>query len=187
MAARLVRRTFATPFVVTLAALPAACVVQPASAPSAYPTPATASPGTTAPGPSRPGVVETQPATGQPTVVSNPPRPGVEPAPPAPPAPPKTAPAPTYERHWTVSNYNNTCSAFEPVDCPKPVAGKPVATCNPPPPRPYTCTPEITASTPLKIVQHVGQTACFVEQGPMQCPPNMMCNPPPPRRVDCPQ
>ena len=149
MSARTLRRTFASPFVVTLAALPG-CMMQ------------------SAPPRSQPS--QMQPAQPSPPVtnIANPPR-------------PQTAQAATYERHWTVMRRGDKCEVYEDATCP------PNATCNPPPPRAYACTQEVTQDVPLKIVQYTGSTTCQVERAPMKCPPKVMCNPPPPQKVTCPQ
>ena len=112
MAARTPRRSFATPFVVTLAAAPAACYVQsgpPASSP--------------------PPVQATQPEQGPPpAVVSNPPRP-TSPADTAQPAQPAQIAVTT----WTIFKSADGCSAAVKTECPKGVM------CNPPRPRQFPC------------------------------------------------
>jgi hypothetical protein len=174
MSARFQRRTFAAPFVVTLAG----CMVQsapPPREPRAYPqpqpSPQPAPQPTVMSNPPRPGVEQSQP-TPPPTVISNPPRPGAEQSPPAPTA---------GESHWTVMKQGNRCVAYVKTSCP---AG---AMCNPPPPTDYACTADITPKTPLKIVRWAGQATCVVEPEPMSCPPQATCNPPRPRQVSCPQ
>lgn len=176
MSVRQQRRTFASPFVLTLAAIPAACMVQsapPRGGGQMQPGPTTAQPTQPmAPGPGSEGQpqrpVEGGPTAPPPTIISNPP-------------PPTTAVKATSESHWTVMKQGDKCLAYVKVSCP------PNAMCNPPPPRAYACTPEITPTAPLKIVQHTGAEFCEVETEPMQCPPNVMCNPPPPTRVACPK
>ncbi len=101
--------------------------------------------------------------------MSNPPRPGPEQATPA-----------TSERHWTVTRQGDTCQAYTDVTCPK------NATCNPPPPSAYACSPEITPTQPMKIVQWANTTGCHVETPAPPCPPKKMCEPPRPRAVTCP-
>ncbi|MEO7093465.1 MAG: hypothetical protein ABI175_09455 [Polyangiales bacterium] len=167
MSVRSLRRTFATPFVVTLAAIPA-CVVQSAPPRSGPPV------SQPAPQPSEPA----QPTPAQPTdtkvvAISNPPRPGTEQA-----TPPKEEPA-KFERHWTVMKLDGKCLAYAQSSCP---AG---ATCNPPPPSNYTCTPDVTDG--MKIVQWANTVGCHVETPAPPCPPKTMCNPPRPRAVPCPQ
>jgi len=210
MSARLVRRTFASPFVVTLAAaaIPtAACYVQPA-------------PGAQAPrstdhrdGSTRQTTDENAPNH------TNPPRPttgdpagtmpapdhgatnaGVERAPPAtggkvvvianPPRPvaaPATLPASKSERSWTVTRAAGTCSASMTTSCPKPLPGKVAPTCNPPAPTSYACLPTLADGGKVMIVLFAGQTECQIQPAPMNCPPNAICNPPPPQKVACPQ
>ncbi|MBL0220677.1 MAG: hypothetical protein IPQ07_43270 [Myxococcales bacterium] len=180
MSVRQLRRTFASPFVITLAAIPAACMVQSAPPRAGNPNQMTPGPSVAQPQPTDPNgppsdpngmpqrPVEVGPTTPPPTVISNPPR-------------PTGAVKATTESHWTVMKQGDKCQAFVKVSCP------PNAMCNPPPPRAYACTPEITPTTPLKIVQYVGAEFCQVETAPMECPPNVMCNPPPPTRVACPQ
>jgi hypothetical protein len=187
MSARSIRRTFAVPFVVTLAGAASltavACAKKPAPLHSNPPGPT--------PGPH-----------------ANPPAPDKDPAPaptttdPAIPAPgptadskpdtadsqPKKEPA-TYEHRWTVSKYkgNAGCQAFIDVNCPKPEPGKAVPTCNPPPPIKYTCPDGFKEGDTLKIILRVGATECFVDRGPMKCPEGAKCNPPPPRKIACPE
>jgi hypothetical protein len=171
MSARLLRRTFASPFVVTLAAIPAACIVQSAPPSRTGPPPSDRQPGPRTSEPAQPTPAPT-PAQSEPTVMANPPRPGTEQATPE---PAKT------ERHWTVSRQGDKCLAYTDVTCPK------NATCNPPPPTAYACTPEITATQPMKIVQWANTTGCHVETPAPPCPPRKMCEPPRPRAVTCPQ
>jgi len=173
MSARTLRRTFASPFVVTLAALPG-CMMQsapPRSQPSQMQPAQPSPPVTNIANPPRPANDEpatSPPPAPPPTVIANPPR-------------PQTAQAATYERHWTVMRRGDKCEVYEDATCP------PNATCNPPPPRAYACTQEVTQDVPLKIVQYTGSTTCQVERAPMKCPPKVMCNPPPPQKVTCPQ
>ncbi len=172
MSARTIRRTFASSFVVTLATVPAACVVQ--SAPPPRSGPPMTQPGPQTSEPAQPTPADPGPTT--PQVISNPPPPGAEQAtPPKPEAPAKT------ERHWTVMKIGGKCRAYVQVACP---AG---AICNPPPPTDYACTPEITDAAPMKIVQWANTTGCHVETPAPPCPPQTMCNPPRPRAVTCPQ
>lgn len=175
MSARTIRRTFASSVVVTLAAIPA-CVVQTAPPPRGGPPVAQPGPRGSDPGPQP---TETTPTQSQPTVVANPPRPGMEPTTP-PTTPPPAEPA-KYERHWTVTRQGDKCMAYTDVSCPK------NATCNPPPPTAYTCTAEITATKPMKIVQWANTVGCHVEAEAPPCPPKTMCEPPRPRAVTCPQ
>jgi len=175
MSARFQRRTFAAPFVLTLAG----CMVQ--SAPPSRPPPQ--EPHMNPPPPNdTPATETTPPPTTGPTtgVISNPPRPGAEQQTPdqAQPKPPKPD---TYEAHWTVMKQGDRCVAYVKTSCP------PGAMCNPPPPTDYVCTADITPQSPLKIERRAGQATCIVEPEPMNCPPNTMCNPPRPRQVACPR
>jgi len=181
MAARSVRRSFASPFVVTLAAaLPAAsCYVQPASGPqgpqtgaqTTGPTGTGGSPTDTPDHATTTAGVEQAPAAGT-TVIANPPRP---------------TPA-TSDRTWTVTRQAGACSSTVMAACPTPLPGQPAPTCNPPPPTAYACLPSMTTDgAQATIVQFKGQTTCQLKQPPISCPPNVMCNPPPPQKVACPQ
>lgn len=171
MAARTPRRTFATPFVVTLAAAPA-CYVQ--SAPQPQPQPVAQQ--------------QAQPADSHPVVISNPPRP--QPAPsdpqPAPSEPPPNLsvihnpPKPQPSSSWHVFKTKDGCEAIVNVQCP---AG---AACNPPPPSKYDCPPGIAMGKPLTVVTD-GNDGCMIEPAPPSCPPNVMCNPPRPTQVACPK
>lgn len=179
MSARTPRRSFASPFVVTLAAaLPvAACYVQPGppvrNAPNYTSSPQ--QPGEQAPNTPTPdhstttAGVEQAPTTT--TVIANPPRP---------------APVAKQDRRWTVTKASGTCSAFTNSTCPEPPAGQPRPSCNPPPPMKYAC-PAVMTENMITVVQFAGQNDCQIEYPPIKCPPNAMCNPPPPQKVACPQ
>lgn len=199
MAARSPRRTFAAPFVVTLAAVPA-CYVDSTTPPPRQPQPVVSAP-------------QPEPDTGGETVMANPPRPtpapeptpattpptkagggavvqtggtATTPASPAPSAPP-TATTYPFDQRWTVTKSGTGCLAYAQVDCPKPAKkGDPVPTCNPPPPMAIACPDGVTASASVTVVQYANQSECMVEPAPVKCPPNVMCNPPPPRKVACP-
>ncbi len=164
MAARPPRRSFATPFVITLAAAPA-CYVTPVSKPSdpprqpqetmpAQPPP----PSTTAPAPA--------PATqGPPPVIVNPPMPQAQTVSP--------------NTKWSVyKQADGACMAAVKVEC------KPQATCNPPPPFKYEC-PQ-GATLPATVASNADGTACVLEYPMPKCPPNTACNPPRPTPVACP-
>lgn len=195
MSARIVRRSFASPFVVTLAAaLPAAaCYVQPAPTRPANTTSTTGTAsehgtaGTDEPGHTNPPRPQQPPMTNMPnttnagveqaanpntTVISNPPRP---------------APAPKVDLRWAVTRAAGTCTAHAKVTCPTAPAGQPAPMCNPPPPTAYTCGSTMTADGTTNIVQFAGQTECQIEHPPMKCPAGAICNPPPPQKVACPQ
>jgi hypothetical protein len=174
MSARAPRRHFASPFVITLASVPA-CT-------TANPTPPT--------------------QTYEP--VANPPRPteiAVEPDPePTPPPAPEPAPAPepepepvdakpaARERRWTVMHPagSKECKAFLDSSCPSPPPGQPMPSCNPPPPTKYACPDWLAEGETVKIVLRAGATDCFTVPAAPRCPPQTRCNPPPPRKVACP-
>lgn len=193
MAARAPRRTFATPFVVTLAAVPA-CYVQSSPQPQSQPVAQT----------------DPQPTDSHPVVVSNPPRPQPQPQPPPQPQPqqpnpsaihnpprpqpdpaqtqpaqepPKVVvnpPRPQSPGSWHVYKTASGCEAAVNVHCP---AG---AMCNPPPPKAYTCPPGIVMGKPITVVTD-GSGTCIVEQAPVSCPTGAVCNPPRPKPFACPQ
>ena len=103
--------------------------------------------------------------------------------------PPKKDPpkAPTTDRHFHyMQNSDKKCVAHDNDACafPNRKPNDPIPPCNPPPPQPVTCPDNVTL--PQKVVQRAGSTECFVDWGPMSCPPNVRCNPPPPRKVACP-
>jgi hypothetical protein len=174
MSVRTLRRSFAAPFVVTLATT--ACgPAKPLNPPGPHENPP---PPTTKP---------TEPVVAAPDPVDQPtPAPGLEPA-------DKKEPA-KYERKWTVMRNMKPdakateCRAFVDANCPKGEPGKPMPTCNPPPPIPYTCPDGFSTDkgATLKIVLRAGATECFVDYGPMKCPEGAKCNPPPPRKLPCP-
>ena len=180
MAVRHIRRAFATPFIVTLAGSSlAACGPKPLPKHDHVNPPG---PHSNPPAPdTQPPVTEQTPPPVEPTtdkpVVKNdnppPPQPVKEPA--------------KYEQRWTVSKFKDDCTAMVDVQCPKPEKGKPVMTCNPPPPIKYACPADFKDGDTLKIILRVGATDCFVETGPIKCPPNAKCNPPPPRKIACPE
>ena len=169
MAARTPRRSFATPFVVTLAAAPA-CYVQSAPPQQAQPQPVQAQPA--------------QQPDNHPVVVANPPRPQPEPQTPPPEDhppvivnPPRPQPAAT---SWHVFKTKDGCEAIVNVQCPTGAA------CNPPPPTKIDCPAGITAPKGMTIVSQPDGT-CVVEREPPKCPPHAMCNPPRPQTVTCPK
>jgi hypothetical protein len=175
MAARTPRRSFATPFVVTLAAAPA-CYVQ--SAPPAEPAPQQQQQ-------NAPGAVVANPPRPQPTpAVTNPPRPVDRPSPADPQqttvvANPPRPTGPAAGTTWHVFRTKDGCEAALDVSCPK------GATCNPPPPQTYDCE-GLSINKPITIVSE-GEGICHVQPEPVHCPPGAVCNPPRPRRVACPQ
>ncbi len=183
MAVRQIRRVFATPFIITLAGSSlAAC--------GPKPLPKHENP----PGPhSNPPAPDTQPVTEQkppPTELlpPDPSKPIIKRDNPPPEAPQAVKEPAKYEQRWTVMKFKgkDECSAMVDVQCPKPEKGKVVPTCNPPPPIKYACPDDFKDGDTLKIILRVGATDCFVDRGPMTCPPNAKCNPPPPRKVACP-
>ncbi|HEY5924377.1 MAG TPA: hypothetical protein VIV11_22020 [Kofleriaceae bacterium] len=194
MAARIPRRSFATPFVVTLAGT-AACYVQ--SAPPQGPPPSQPPPTQTAqPNPDQPPppvMVNPPPPTTQPTNPQHPGHPPTKQPPvvatnpptttqgPATPATPSSPPAQAKETKWTVYKAQNGtgCMAAIKVQC------VPKATCNPPPPFKYACPDNVSLEKPITIATYDG-TSCFVEFEAPKCPPNTACNPPRPRPVACP-
>lgn len=162
MSARTLRRTFASPFIVTVAA----CTMQSGPPPQGPgPGPGTAQ---------HPG--HGDPDSGRFQNQNGAPRPGDSAQTTGP-----TQSADTSERHWTIQKQGGKCLAFSKVSCP------PNVSCNPPRPSDYACTPDVAEGGSLAVVRWQGSTTCMVEQPPMNCPAGMSCNPPPPRQVSCPQ
>jgi hypothetical protein len=161
MAARTPRRSFAAPFVVTLAATAPACYVSSSPQGSAQPTPTTQTQTQTQTQPEQP---EPAPGPGGP-VVMNPPMP--------------QAPAPAAGTKWTVYRAKDGCKAAYVVDCP---AG---AMCNPPPPSDYECPQNVSLDKPVTVASD--GTGCFVQYEMPKCPPGVACNPPRPQPVTCPR
>jgi hypothetical protein len=157
MSARLPRRTFATPFVVTLACTPAATT--PVQSPQPEPP--------------------QQPQAQQPQAQEPQPEPAPEPVSRPVMNPPRPQPASQYPNgtSWTVFKSDTGCQIVPDIQCP------PNATCNPPRPRDYACPENVTQEAPIKIVVRAGQ--CELHRD-VHCPPNAKCNPPPPRVVPCP-
>lgn len=190
MSARAPRRRFATPFVVTLAAIPACTTAPPPEPIHANPPPPPQPQPQPAPDPATteaPPPAATAEPTPAPPVVANPPRPTAGPTEGAPPEP--TAPAPSkFERRWTVTKVTgkDRCQAFSDSSCPKVLPGQPIPPCNPPPPIAYACPPNMNEGDVLHVVLRAGATECFVDPGPIHCPAKATCNPPPPRKVPCP-
>jgi hypothetical protein len=203
MSARQIRHTFATPFIVTLASSALAgvgCGPKPLPKHDNPPGPHENPPAPGTPADPKPtGTGPTDPVATPEPPHKNPPAPEAPPVPPVAttPATPATTPAtpvpttpatPKFETKWTVMKFKGKdgCSAMIDVNCPKPEQGKPVATCNPPPPFKYACPDGFREGDTLKIVLRVGATDCFVDSAPINCPKGALCNPPPPRKVDCP-
>ncbi|HEV7557505.1 MAG TPA: hypothetical protein VGO00_18705 [Kofleriaceae bacterium] len=181
MAARIPRRSFATPFVVTFTAACSTTTQPPPPQPPPTETPS--GPIATAP-PTDPSTVDQTP-TPTPTppevIHRNPPPPDVTPPPRNPPPPP---PPPPEDRQWTVFKHGAKCEAMIKVECPHGAPGQPMPTCNPPPAHDYACPPGMT-DTPMTIVTR--GAICVIQPGNQSCPPNMHCNPPPQRKVPCPE
>ena len=179
MAARSPRRSFAAPFVLVSFA---ACHHEPPYEPIHDNPPAPRSDAAiagSAATPVTPGVGgsdNSPPPAPVPRHTVNPPRPHV--LPPADSEPPG--------RHWTVSKLNGTCEAFDAGACGHVPPGQPIPPCNPPPPIPYACLPQVTEHGFVKIVQPPDGTVCMIEPEAMHCPPGTMCNPPRPQEVPCP-
>jgi len=178
------RRSFLTPFVVTLAAAPA-CFVQSATPPS---QPVVQSdPGQPTETDPRP----VQPPTQAPTIIANPPRPQSQPEPPPPTQ--DSAPVATYTnppppglpgtgRAWMVTKTSQGCRAMvmNTGGCP------PNAMCNPPPPHAYACIDG--EKYPVKVVQPTAEVCQVEADPPPPCPRNAKCKPaPPPHVVPCPK
>jgi hypothetical protein len=170
--ARLPRRTFAAPFVVTLAACSGTHTNNPPGPRPPEPPPASTEPAPST-DPGSPGAPASEPSAGPP-IHRNPP-------------PPQPKPKPAeYEQHWYVTNVNGKCSAMPRVDCPKAEPGKPQMTCNPPPPIAYACPPNAPSEN-FNIALYKGATNCVIEVPPPKCPQGAACNPPAPQNVPCPQ
>lgn len=132
------------------------------------------------------------PTTGEPATPTEPTTGGAAPVEPPhknPPAPQAVKEPAKYEQKWTVMKFkgNADCQAMVDVTCPKGEPGKPMPTCNPPPPIKYACPSGFQQGDTLKIVLRVGATDCFADYGPTKCPDGVKCNPPPPRKVACPE
>jgi outer membrane biosynthesis protein TonB len=188
MASRTPRRSFATPFVVTLVAVPA-CYVQSAPPPSTGPQPPpaqTAEPAQPPPPATQPTDPQTPPT--RPPVIVNPPRPTPTPQPaPTPPPQPQPQPTPppqptqTAQQQWTVFKGKDGCLAAIKVEC------QPNATCNPPPPFKYACPEKLSVDKPITLTSSDGGATCFYYAPMPACPKGAMCNPPPPRQLACPK
>jgi hypothetical protein len=176
MSARTPRRTFAHPFVVTLAAVPACTSPRPPHQnPPPPPTPTE---------PASPDTAQTPPTA--PTAPTTP-----DPASP-PPAPAPGAPAqgkakpPDYTQRWYVTKNGATCLATPHLECPTAPPGQPAPTCNPPPPSAYRCPDGVTDAS-FTVVRYANTVQCVIQPPPPKCPPNAACNPPRPRPVECPK
>ncbi len=175
MSARALRRTFGTPFVLTLAAIPA-CVTTSAPPPS-QPTRGH-EPGHVNPPKPRaepPWQEAVNAETPPPSVVENPPRPSTEQQ------TPTTSSPPRGYREWRVSKSSGACTAMVKVNCPD------GAMCNPPPPAKYDCPSFMADNDRIDVIQRTEKAECYVDHGDPKCPPNTTCNPPRPQKVACPQ
>ncbi len=167
MSARQPRRSFATPFVITLAA-GAACT--PRATPTPPPGPITTTPETT--------TVETPPVETPP--VETPP---VE-TPPVATPPAETPPSPPVKTlRWQANQVGQKCTTQLQTDCSEPP-------CEPGPKVKYDC-PKSEDGTILgidgaRIEGAEGQASCTLRLQ-VRCPPSARCNPPPPRSVPCPK
>jgi hypothetical protein len=157
------RRTFAAPFVITssLAACTATVVERP---PPSNPPPSNPPPTAV--------VVETPPHAEPVVINANPP-------------PPEERPVVVEDRTWVVYMHDNKCTVGTHASCPKNEPGKPMHTCNPPPPRPYECPRGMANNEQLTIEQR--GDSCMIPSPHVNCPAGAMCNPPPPRSVPCPK
>jgi hypothetical protein len=164
MAARTPRRSFASPFVVTLATAPA-CFVS-SSTPPSQPISQTA--------PGQPVSSDPQPATPPPSdspiIIANPPHPTSTPSPSEPAPPPEP-------RQWTVFQTATGCEAA--IDAPCPVG----AICNPPRPTAYACPHGV--KLPAKVF--TSGDGCAIEHAAPPCPEHKVCGPPPKQKVPCPR
>jgi hypothetical protein len=157
MSARTPRRRFASPFVVTLAAIP------------------TAAAGCNPPPPQPPRVVD-------PPVVAAP----AEPDPVDAGKPREPAKFERSWTVMKIKG-NPDCQAMRNDTCPKVDPGKPIPPCNPPPPSKYVCPANLEDGNSIQIVLRAGATECFQKYEPIKCPQGAKCNPPPPRKLKCPE
>ncbi|MCW5807062.1 MAG: hypothetical protein KIT31_32195 [Deltaproteobacteria bacterium] len=158
------RRSFANPFVITLAAIPVAVACNP---------PPPHSQVTVQPHPQPQPQPQPEPPTT--VVMENPPRP----------TPPPPAPVPATDPSWHVTKKGGACQAFDNNACRIP-PGQPAPPCNPPPPRAANCPEPLAEGAGVTVTQLAGQAECVVLPAMPKCPPNISCNPPPPRKVTCP-
>ncbi|MFN0246514.1 MAG: hypothetical protein ACKV2T_06375 [Kofleriaceae bacterium] len=203
MSARALRRSFATPFVLTLAAVPA-CVVS--SPPPSSPQTTRSGPAHDEPDHANPPApqpeTQTAPTQAPPTVVANPPRPQEAPAntrvndqvkntantssttvAQTEPAITDKASAPKARgyREWSVTKANGTCKSMVKVSCPE------GAICNPPPPAKYECPKFMADNDKIAVIQRTEKAECYVDHGDFTCPPAASCNPPRPQQLTCPK
>ena len=181
------RRHFAAPFVITIASagVGACSSAPPPDQPPYNPPPPTTtdqnagpptSPDQNAGPPTSPDQNAGPPTS--PDQNAGPPRPDPRPR-------PTTTPQ-MADTRWTVTKSGSSCMAMLQVECPKGEPGKPMPTCNPPPPFKYDCT-GLTFDRPIQIVQQAGQADCYRIFETPKCPPQTACNPPRPQKVACPK
>jgi hypothetical protein len=171
MAAHVPRRTFSTPFIVTVAA--AASAVAGTACEHTYDNPP--------PPPRVPESNEAAPDSGAATATTN-----------ASAAPPGEAAAgATKEAAWTITRdeKTNTCVTRQDVDCvmTKDALGMDHRTCKQGPPAPYAC-PAGVLTFPAWVRREKGEAKCSAAWEPAspQCPPIATCNPPGTQYADVP-
>jgi hypothetical protein len=98
---------------------------------------------------------------------------------------PPPPPSPSEQASWTVFRGKDGCMAAIKVSCPTGEPGKPMPTCNPPPPFKYACPTGVTIDKPITVITF--GDSCAIEPEPIHCPPHTACNPPRPRTVPCPK
>ncbi len=158
MSARIPRKVFATPFVVTLAACGGGAGGEP-------------------PQPPTPPTTEVTP--------TNPPAPDDHVL--VPTATPSATPPVAKEQTWSLSKNGKECTTVAAVDCSQP-PGQPQHTCNPPPAVKYACPAGVEIVEGTTIARPEGKTACELRRPPkyfsVDCPKGEMCNPPPPQHFE---
>lgn len=176
---RVPRRSFAAPFVI-VAALPG-CRVTSSSPPPRHVNPPPPSTGQTAPAP------QPEPTGPDQVTVVNPPRPTGPTSPGVDGGAPNSSPSPATSKVWYITKQGATCSASLRVSCPTGEPGKPMPTCNPPPPMKYDCPTGWDGSSQLFVTQYAGSTECVIEAPATNCAPNEKCRKPAPQKVPCPK
>jgi hypothetical protein len=129
--------------------------------------------------------------TGCPAPHKNPPPPRVSsadtvPQEPATQEPTAQQPSPG-DQTWNIVMREGTCFAHAKANCPTPEPGKPIPTCNPPPPIAYACPEGMNNGDVVSIILRAGGTECFANLPAPKCPPTSDCNPPAPRQYACPK
>jgi hypothetical protein len=175
MSARTPRRSFATPFVVTLAAVPA-CYVQTSNGPSSPPPTQVAG----EPPPSS----QPPPSSESPPVVVNPPRPGTTPAASE---PPPSTPPPVIVNPPRPGTTDPTRP--EPRPSGPPTQPKPPVIANPPVPNdprtqtsPQQTSPQQTSVSQWTVFKQNDGCMAAIK---VECTPKATCNPPPPFKIAC--